>query len=185
MSRVLSDRGSSDVTCSGPTLGSTTTPVSSTAKSPDRSGSRQMRRRTTSPGRSAAAVSTPVRTVTALGCAPATGAVARTAAARRCRTPIIPFSPRSRPLQDGRDRARQDLQVERERPRVDVLQVERDPIVEPELAPPADLPRARHPRRDAEAAHEPRLAEPADVARRQRTWADEGHVALEHIDQLR
>src|SRR5690242_1575970 len=61
----------------------------------------------------------------------------------------------------------EDAQVQPERPIVDVLQVQTDPVVEPEIAAAADLPQAGQARRDAEAAHQGGLGEPIHVAERQ------------------
>src|SRR5215218_5217447 len=81
------------------------------------------------------------------------------------------------PAEDDRDRAGEDLEVETQRPLVDVLQVERDPVVEAELASAAHLPEAGHPGRGAEPAHEPRLVEELHVAHGHRSRTHERHVA--------
>ena len=46
------------------------------------------------------------------------------------------------PAEDHRDRPRQDRQVEPDRPRLDVEEVEPHQLVEREVAAPADLPQA-------------------------------------------
>src|SRR5881275_718142 len=84
-----------------------------------------------------------------------------------------------------RERLQQDSCVERERPLVDVLKVERHPIVEAQVAAAADLPESCDPLRNTEAPNEPCFAEVGEVASRQRTWPDERHISLEDVQELR
>src|SRR5258708_3585740 len=67
----------------------------------------------------------------------------RMVSARRRATRAI-FALRSPPSrQNRRNRAQQDLQIERRRPVVDVLQVELHPAIEVDVIAAADLPEAR------------------------------------------
>src|ERR671920_1446383 len=61
--------------------------------------------------------------------------------------------------QDHGDRSRQNPEIQIERPAIDVLQVESDPLVERELTAPTHLPQACDAGEDAEPSHEPRLGE--------------------------
>src|SRR5579863_426269 len=89
------------------------------------------------------------------------------------------------PPEDGGNGLGENLQIESERPPVDVLQVEHHPAVECQIAAPADLPEPRHARRHTEPPHEPRLGELVDVAHRQRSRPHERHVAPHHVEELR
>src|SRR5436309_60385 len=57
------------------------------------------------------------------------------------------------PPDDRGDRARQDGAVQHERPMVDVVQIELDPLIEAESAATTDLPEPGQTRADAESAH--------------------------------
>ena len=85
----------------------------------------------------------------------------------------------------GGNCARKDLQVEPERPFVHVLQVEAHPLLEGNRAAAIYLPEAGDARADAEAAALPILAEAVVIALRQRAWADETHLALQNVNELR
>mgnify|MGYP003694496391 CR=1 FL=1 len=84
----------------------------------------------------------------------------------------------------GRNRLRENLQIERQGPVVDVLHVRTDPLVELRLAT-VDLPEASDARLHAEAPPVPACIDAIDVAHRQRARADEAHVAHEHVRELR
>jgi len=80
---------------------------------------------------------------------------------------------------------REDPEVEPERPRARVLEVEREPAIElVDLAAAADLPQARDPWNHGKSL---RVISGVllDLARHRRTRADQAHVALEHVEQLR
>ncbi len=75
-------------------------------------------------------------------------------------------------------------QVEAERAAVDVLQVERDSLVEADPAPGVRLPEAGQARHDRQPAEVPRLVD-LDLVRDRRTRADQAHLAADDVDQLR
>src|SRR6478609_11845969 len=77
-----------------------------------------------------------------------------------------------------RDGPQQDACVERERPLVDVLEVERHPVGEAQVAAAADLPESRDSLWHAEAPNEPCLAEVGEIPSRQWAWPDERHISL-------
>jgi hypothetical protein len=67
---------------------------------------------------------------------------------------------------------------------IDVLHIEVHPLLEGDLAPAAHLPHAGDPRAHREAAALPRLVL-RDLARDRRPRADDGHLAAQHVDELR
>ncbi len=76
-----------------------------------------------------------------------------------------------------------DQSVERERPLLDVAQVETDRLIPVQVGAAVDLPEAGQ-----AGLHEqppPCLALVAPVGDRQRTGADERHLTAQHVDQLR
>src|SRR5207237_10726404 len=86
--------------------------------------------------------------------------------------------------EDGGDGAEQDLQIERGRPVVDVLQIELHPAIEVDVVAAADLPETRQSGLHRQAAAMPPLIR-ADFLRNRRTRADETHVAFEDVPELR
>src|SRR6266536_1857922 len=86
--------------------------------------------------------------------------------------------------QNGRNRPQQNLQIQRRRPVVDVLQVELHPVIEIDLVPAADLPETSQARLHGEAAAVP-AAVRLHLFRDRRARPDQAHVALEHIPELR
>src|SRR5687768_15656792 len=92
-------------------------------------------------------------------------------ARERTRRAII--SVRAPAREYGWEGPQQDPRVERERPLVDVLEVELHPVIEAQVAAATDLPESCDTLGNTEAANEPCFTEVGDVARRQRTWPDE------------
>src|SRR6478672_663376 len=90
----------------------------------------------------------------------------------------------SRSTKDRTCRAEENLQVEHERPVVDVPEVKAQGLLPGEVAAAADLPEAGEPRSHAQAPDRVRFVA-GDLARQRRTRPDEGHLALENVDQLR
>src|SRR5215831_2462200 len=90
----------------------------------------------------------------------------------------------ARTAQDDRDRRQQNPQVERERPLVDVLQIHSHPLVEVHRAPATRLPQSTQAGAHGEASTLHAL-DPARLVQRQRSRADEAHLALDHVEQLR
>src|SRR5690606_30540216 len=88
------------------------------------------------------------------------------------------------PAQDGGDRAEDELDVEPQRPVVDVAKVEAHPVLEVDLVSPRDLPEAGESRPGAQASALPPLVA-LHLACDGRTRTDEAHVALEHVQELR
>ena len=78
----------------------------------------------------------------------------------------------------------ENVEIEPNRPRVNVLQVELDPILEGGVASAAHLPKARHSRNRAKT---PPL--PGEIALCFVNWAwpraDQAHFSTEHVNQLR
>ena len=83
------------------------------------------------------------------------------------------------------DGARENPEVERERPAIDVTQIQLDPVVEIQMAAAADLPQARQPGPHAEAPH---IGGPRE-ARTSRSGSGRGPTSdmspREHVEQLR
>src|SRR5437867_688581 len=86
--------------------------------------------------------------------------------------------------ENRRHRAGQDLQVEAERPVLDVVDVEHDPFVEAELAATADLPQAGDAGYDLEAAPLP-LFVALDLVGDRWTWPNQAHLTPQHVPELR
>ena len=80
---------------------------------------------------------------------------------------------------------KQNLQVERQRPLIDVLHVQLHPALEWNAAAAHHLPQAGDPRLDAEAPAMPRSIEGFVVTYRQRPWTDQAHIAHKNVDELR
>src|SRR5205085_5476669 len=95
-----------------------------------------------------------------------------------------PPSVRAAPRENGWDGLEQDAQVERERPVLEVDEVEVDEVVEVELRAAGHLPQAGDAGEDEIALAVP-VVEHVVVAFGQRTWADERHLATKHVDELR
>ena len=68
---------------------------------------------------------------------------------------------------------------------IDVFHVEFHPPFEGDRVSPLYLPQAGDPGLDAESASVPVLFETRVVTQWQGTWADQAHVALEYIKELR
>lgn len=91
----------------------------------------------------------------------------------------------SRSLQNGGNGLRQDFEVEPERPVIDVFHVEFHPFFEGNGAAAVDLPQAGDARADAEAVAVPVLIESLVIAHGKRPGADQAHVALQDVEELR
>src|SRR5262245_62049730 len=86
---------------------------------------------------------------------------------------------------DDRDGARENPEVEADRPVLDVVAVETHDFVEvDDFAPAADLPQAREARLHREAAEVMRLVI-LEIRFEERAWAHERHVAGEDVVELR
>src|SRR5205809_5805847 len=113
----------------------------------------------------------------------------------RPRPPLIRGSTSFVPLHDissgagsfdhGRNRLHQDLQVEPERPLIDVLHVQLHPLIKAEIAASVDLPETGDTWPDTEASPVPVLIETVIVAQGQGPRAYKAHVASQHVDELR
>ena len=80
----------------------------------------------------------------------------------------------------------QDYHIQPVRPVIDILQVERDPFVEVlDAISSADFPSAGETGFDAQAAALRVLLDGFDLLHWQRAWADEVHLATQHVGQLR
>src|SRR6188474_2285837 len=95
------------------------------------------------------------------------------------RTFISPTSTRPGPAHHSGHRSAQDGEVLRQRPAVDVLEVERDPVAERQRAATADLPQTGQAGTDAESPHIRRPGEPFDIAQRQRPRTNHRHLATQ------
>ena len=84
----------------------------------------------------------------------------------------------------GRDRPDDDRDVEPDRPVLDVREVEPHEVVEVQAGAAGDLPQAGHPRENGVPGAVP-LLEQLVVAERERTRADEAHLPLQHVHDLR
>src|SRR5262245_5591118 len=90
---------------------------------------------------------------------------------------------RASAAENGGNGLEQDLEVQSQRPVVDVLQVQLPPLLEVDGVAPRDLPEAGEARPDAEAPARPELVL-LDFGRDGRTGADEAHVPLEDVPHL-
>src|SRR5262249_8379105 len=86
--------------------------------------------------------------------------------------------------QNHRHRAEQDLDVEAERPSIDVSEIQTHPVLEVHAVAAGDLPEAGDSRLHGEAPALPALVL-LDLLRDRRARPDEAHVALEHVPELR
>src|ERR1043166_792333 len=86
--------------------------------------------------------------------------------------------------QNRGDGAEEDLEVERRRPVVDVLQVELHPAVEVDVVAAADLPEAREPRLHRQPSSVPPVIR-RDLLGDRRPRPDQAHVALQDVPELR
>src|SRR5690606_23149704 len=87
--------------------------------------------------------------------------------------------------ENGSNRATQDGQVEHEGPVLDVPQVGPYRFVPGQIAASADLAQSRQPRFDEQPPRRAVLSVPGDLAFERWSRADERHVALDHVEQLR
>src|SRR3954447_10862644 len=94
------------------------------------------------------------------------------------------FSVRPARRQHGKDRLPEDLQVEGERPVLDVVEVESDAVLPRQVGPAADLPEARDPWLDQQPPVDV-VRVVGDFARQRRPRPDERHVAADDVEQLR
>src|SRR5690348_16730070 len=82
--------------------------------------------------------------------------------------------------QDGGNRAQENLEVEPERPVVNVFEVEAHPFLEVgNLVAALDLPETGEAGLDAQTAAVREIAETADLVHRQRARANEAHLAAQ------
>src|SRR5262245_59503002 len=81
-------------------------------------------------------------------------------------------------------RLEQDLDVEGERPVLDVVEVQLEPLREWEIAPPGDLPQAGEARLQAEALALDALVEEVNVSQRHRARPDQAHLPGQHMEDL-
>src|SRR5436190_4459288 len=86
--------------------------------------------------------------------------------------------------QDRRNGTQQDAQVEPERAVLDVLEIEPHPLAEAQGTAPADLPQAGDAGLHVEPAQLPGLVL-LDFLRNRGARADQAHVPLEHVEELR
>src|SRR5438105_4869532 len=93
-------------------------------------------------------------------------------------------SERATPRQEHRDGLRQDEQVVRRGPVLDVEEIQPQVILEIEFAPSAHLPQAGDAGRDLEALHLPVLV-PIDLVRQGWSRTHQAHLALQHVQELR
>src|SRR5947209_17947633 len=89
------------------------------------------------------------------------------------------------PRDHGPRRSHEDLEIEPQRPVVDVFEVHLHPVVEArDLIASAHLPEARDPRTDAQLPLVPE-AVAIELVRERGTRTDERHVAFQHAPKLR
>src|SRR3954470_17961677 len=84
-----------------------------------------------------------------------------------------------------RECLQEDLEIQSQRPLVDVLQIHGNPSVEADVASPAYLPQAGKARRHAEAPHQPGLRESAYVPDRERARPHQRHLTDQYVPELR
>src|SRR5438105_1858729 len=96
--------------------------------------------------------------------------------------PFLPLS--SSTTNDGEYRADQDLQVEPDRPMINVLEVHSNPVGElSHFVATIHLPKARNSRLHTQLSHLPEFV--LLVLRwKRRSWSHETHVAFEHTPEL-
>src|SRR5579864_1771244 len=90
----------------------------------------------------------------------------------------------ARTLQNCRDRLDQNLQVQPQRPFVDVLHVEFHPFLERHRAATIHLPEAGNSWADTETPPVPILIESRKIPHRHGPWPHKAHVALQHVEEL-
>src|SRR6185312_10535383 len=87
---------------------------------------------------------------------------------------------------DRRNGAQKYLEIEAQGPAVDVIKIQLYPFVEiHDLIAAADLPETRHPGLDTQAPPLRRIFKFLHFIDRQRTRADQAHIAEKHIKKLR
>src|SRR5690348_17161060 len=97
-----------------------------------------------------------------------------------------PASLRARADQHNRNRAPENFDVEPERPVVDVLEIEADPILEIlHVVPSAYLPETGQARPHAQATAMREVVEAFHFVNRQRPRTNEAHLAAKHVEELR
>ena len=85
---------------------------------------------------------------------------------------------RSGPENDRWHRSEQDFEIQAERPVIDVIQIQFDPVVKiPHLIAPANLPETSQSRFYTEPAALRRVLKFLDLVKRQRPRPDEAHIA--------
>src|SRR6266542_4255722 len=99
---------------------------------------------------------------------------------------VIRHSLRPRAGEHHRNRAKQDFEIEPERPVVNVFKIETDPILElDDLIAAADLPQAAEPRFDTESPAVGQIVEASDFVHGQGPGTHEAHLTAQNVDQLR
>src|SRR6266478_5432755 len=81
-------------------------------------------------------------------------------------------------------RLEQDLEVQAQRPVLDIGEVKLQPLREREIAPAGDLPQAGQTRLDAETLALDALVEEIHVPNRHGTRTDEAHLTGQHVEDL-
>src|SRR5258708_40080085 len=88
----------------------------------------------------------------------------------------------SRSSNHGRNGHRQNLQIEPQRPFIQIFQIEFHPLLESDRTATLHLPQAGNPGSHTESPPMPVLREPVDVPYRQWPRANQAHVTLQHIE---
>src|SRR3990172_6654690 len=86
-------------------------------------------------------------------------------------------------LEGGRQRARQDPEVEPHRPAIDIFEVRGDPAIEVGISPRPDLPEASNPRLHRQAPAVPDVVS-GDLVQERGPRSDEAHLAAQDVPQL-
>ena len=91
----------------------------------------------------------------------------------------------SRSPDDRGDGLTENLKIQRQRPMIDVFQVQLHPFFERQGTPPIDLPKTGQAWPDAESPAVPICAEFLEIANGKRAGSDQTHITFEHVDELR
>src|SRR5882672_7752481 len=92
---------------------------------------------------------------------------------------------RASSAQYRRNRLEEDLEIQPQRPVLDVVEIQLQPLGERELAPSGDLPQAGETRLHAEALALDALVEEIHVPQRHGARPDEAHLTGQHVEELR
>src|SRR5574340_1037258 len=97
---------------------------------------------------------------------------------------LIPLR-RSRSPDDRGDGLTENLKIQRQRPMLDVFQVQLHPFFERQGTPSIDLPKTGQAGPDAESPAVPICAEFLEITNGERAGSDQTHIPFEHVDELR